>query len=172
MLITFSLFSCKYRNSREKEIRDNLQKEINLEMVDTIKDKNNEISFDNFRNKYKYIYLVYLQQGCVPCYPKYITWQKKMSFVNKFNYVTVLFIIKGDSYDEFIEEALKEGLGEDRFYTFMDPLDSFINTNKDIPGWIIESTFLIDEKNRIILIGSPFTTPEMTKVFYDICSEH
>ena len=170
LLITFSVFSCKHLNPREKEIRDNLKKEINLEMVDYIRSKNKEISFDNFRSKYKYIYLVCLQQGCGTCYPKYVEWQEKTDLINKFNDVTVLFVIKGNSYDEFIEEAQKKGLEKDRFYTFMDPDNSFINANADIPGWIIESTFLIDEHNQIVLIGSPFSTPEMTKVFYDICS--
>ncbi len=115
--------------------------------------------------------MVYLQQGCGMCYPKYIVWQEKMRSVNKFDIVTALFIIKGNSYNDFIVEAQKEGLEEDRFYTFMDPTDSFIDANEDIPGWIIESTFLIDEQNQIVLIGSPFSTPEMTKAFYDICSE-
>lgn len=168
--IFFSLLSCKHRTSQEKEIRDNLKKEINLEMFDNIKCKDKEISFNNFRNKYKYIYLVYLKDGCLPCYPKYVSWQEKMDSINKFDFVTVLFIIKGNSYDKFIDKAQKEGLVEDKFYTFMDSNDTFINANEDIPGWIIESTFLIDDQNQITLIGSPFSTPEMTKVFYGICS--
>lgn len=167
----FTLFSCNRSTIWEKQIKANLNKEINVRTVDNIINKNKEITFDDFRNIYKYIYVVYLKEGCMPCYPKYVEWQEKMDSINIFNDVTVLFVIKGNSYDTFVEEAMKEGLKEDKFYAFMDPDDSFINTNKGIPGWIIENTFLIDNQNRIVLIGSPFSTPEMTKVFYDICSE-
>ena len=144
LLITFSAFSCQHHKPREKEIRDYQKKEINLDMFDNIRHRSKEISFDNFRSKYRYIYLVYLQQDCGICYTKYVDWQKKMCSVNKFDFVTALFVIQGNSYDEFIQEAQKEGLKEDRFYTFMDTNDSFINAYERIPGWIIENTFLID----------------------------
>ena len=169
-LMIFALFSCNMSTNWEKQIKANLNKEISVKTVDIIINKNKEITFDDFRAKYKYIYFVYLKEGCMPCYPKYIEWQGKMDSINIFNDVTVLFVIKGNSYNTFLEEAMKMGLKEDKFYTFMDSDDSFINANKSIPGWIIENTFLIDEQNRIVLIGSPFSTPEMTEIFYDICT--
>lgn len=169
-LMILTLFSCNRSTSWKKQIKANLNKEINLITVDNIMNKNKEITYDDFRNKYNYIYVVNLKEGCMPCYPKYVEWQEKMDSINIFNDVTVLFVIKGNSYDTFIEEAKKEGLKEDKFYTFMDPDNSFINANEDIPGWIIESAFLINEQNQIVLIGSPFSTPEMTEIFYDICT--
>lgn len=169
-LIIFILSFCNKNTNWEKQIKANLNKEINIKIVDDIIYKKKKITFDYFRDKYRYIYFVYLMDGCMSCYPKYIEWQEKMDSINIFNDATVLFVIKGNSYDTFIEEAKKEGLKEDKFYTFMDSNDSFINTNKNIPNWIFENTFLINEQNQIVLIGAPFSTSEMTKIFYDICS--
>jgi len=139
-------------------------------MLKIIQKKNTEIQFNDFRNRYKYIYLVYLKNSCTPCYSTYIQWQREMSVINKFDDFTVLFIISGNSYDEFIREALKGGLEKDCFYTFMDPNDTFIDGNKDIPLSTIKKSLLVNDQNQIALIGSPFNTPEMAKVFEAICS--
>lgn len=165
-----SAFSCNRLSPQEKEIRNNIKKNVNLEMLKIIQKGNTKIYFDDFRNKYKYIYLVYFRNGCMPCYSAYIHWQREMSAINKFDNFTVLFIINGNSYSEFIEEALKWGLERDCFYTFMDPNDTFIDGNEDIPQSIIRRSLLLNDKNQIVLIGSPFSTPEMIKVFEAICS--
>ena len=171
LFMILQLFSCNRFSPQEKEIRDNLKKNVNLNMLINIQEGNTEISFNDFQNKYKYIYLVYHRNSCVPCYSTYIRWQKEMPAINEFDDCTVLFIINGSSYDEFIGEAFKSGLESDCFFTFMDPNDTFINGNEEIPESIIKSSILINEKNQIVLIGSPFSTPEMTKVFKAICSK-
>lgn len=171
-LMIVSLFSCNRLSPQEKEIRDNIKKAVNLRMLKNVQKRETGIKFDNFRNKYKYIYLVYLKNSCTPCYSTYIRWQKEIPAISKSDDFTVLFIINGDSYDKFISEASKEGLERDSFYTFMDPNDTFINGNKDIPQSIINSSLLINDKNQIVLIGSPFSTPEMAKIFKAICSSN
>ncbi len=170
LLMILPLFSCNRLSPQEKEIRDILKKNVNLNMLTSIQEGNTEVNFNDFRDKYKYIYLVYLQNSCEPCYSTYVQWQKEMPAINKFDNYTVLFIINGNSYHEFIGNALKVGLERDCFYTFMDANDTFINGNKNIPKSIIKSSLLIDDKNQIVLIGSPFSTPEMTKIFASICS--
>ena len=171
ILLFFAYTFCTNKGSTEKDILGNINKEINLSMITTVNYKTENIRFDIFRNKYEYWYLVYLKQNCLPCYPKYVEWQNKMNSINKFDFVTVLFIIKGKSYDEFINGAIIEGLEEDRYYTLLDPKDSFIKGNENIPEWIIDTGIRINGQNEIIMIGSPFSTPEMTKVFYDLCSK-
>lgn len=170
LLMILSLLSCNRLSHQEKEIRDNLKKAVNLRTIKNVQKKETGIKFDDFRKKYKFIYLVYLKNSCSPCYSTYIRWQKEIPTISKSEDFTVLFIINGSSYDEFIREAQKEGLERDSFHTFMDPNDTFINGNKDIPQSIIKSALLIDDKNQIVLIGSPFSTPEMTNIFKAICS--
>ena len=63
-LMIFTLFSCNRSTNWEKQIKANLNKEINLKTVDNIINKNKEITYDDFRNKYNYIYVVYLKEDC------------------------------------------------------------------------------------------------------------
>jgi len=168
MMILF-LLSCNRPKSYEKEIKATLLEEVNLGMIKNINDKNLSISYNDFRSKFEYVYIVYLQNDCSPCYSTYISWQEEIAKLEKFDNFTVLFIIKGNSYDEFKNNASKFGLKEDRFYTFMDRDDIFRDSNINIPLSIMKNSFLINKKNQIVLIGSPFSTPEMKKVFKDIC---
>ena len=81
-----------------------------------------------------------------------------------------MFIVNGGQYEDFIKESIKYGLEENRFYIFMDTKNSFIHGNNNIPKRIINSSVLINKKNQILLIGSPFSTPEMKRIFHNICS--
>jgi hypothetical protein len=84
---------------------------------------------------------------------------------------TVLFVIKGDGYGEFMSKVLDIEYVDDKFYTVMDPDGQFLKANKEIPRWIIDSSVLIDSENKIKMVGAPFATPEMTKLFHEICAK-
>ncbi len=51
----------------------------------------------------------------------------------------------------------------------MDNDYKYLDNNKNIPKWIIDSSLLIDLENRIKLIGASYSTPQMTQLFYDVC---
>jgi hypothetical protein len=93
---------------------------------------------------YKYKSVIYLQNGCSPCYPKYIEWQQKMDSIDTPEDYTVLFVIKGNSYGEFMDNVLDIEYVDDQFYTIMDSESQFIDANSDIPRWIIDASVLID----------------------------
>ncbi len=139
MLAFFSLLACKRLTHLEKEIKGNLNKEVNLKMITNIQKKGVLVPFDSVRLKYKYIYLVYLKNDCSPCYTTYVKWQNEMLSLNKPDNFTILFIIRGESYDDFINETKKDGLKEDRFYTFMDLHDTFLEGNNTISLNIIRN---------------------------------
>jgi hypothetical protein len=84
---------------------------------------------------------------------------------------SVLFVIRGNSYDEFMANVLDIEYVEDKFYTMMDPEGKFLENNKDIPRWIIDGSVLIDGENKIKMVGAPFATPEMTELFHKICKQ-
>ncbi len=53
----------------------------------------------------------------------------------------------------------------------MDPDQSYINTNTIIDPRIIEKSIMIDNKNKIKLIGRPFASMQMTELFQNIIRE-
>jgi hypothetical protein len=127
------------------------------------------MSYTEFRKLYKYISVVYLEDGCSPCYPKYIEWNKEMDSLNVVEIHTVLFIIQGYSYDAFLKRVNEIKEVEDHFYSIMDKDLTYLLSNNDIPRWIVDVSVLIDQDNRIKMIGEPWATNEMTELFYSIC---
>jgi len=59
---------------------------------------------------------------------------------------------------------------EGRYYVIMDPKGKYLENNLHIPRWVIERSVLIDAENRVKLVGEPFATPDMGKLFYSIIS--
>jgi len=165
------IMACKEVSPRKKELKENIGKTINLNTFRTVQQANKTLYFEEFRKNHKYISIVFLQNNCNPCYPKFIQWQQKMDIINTSDDYTVLFIILGKSYSEFMAKVLDIKFIEDKFYTVMDPEGEFLENNKDIPQWIIDSSVLIDEENKIKMVGEPFATPEMTKLFHETCKK-
>ncbi|NMC34474.1 MAG: hypothetical protein GYA36_18790 [Veillonellaceae bacterium] len=124
---------------------------------------------NDFRKIYRYISIVYLEDGCNPCYSKFIEWQKMMTAINKRNDYAVLFIINGFTYNQFINKVTEVENIEDHYYTIIDKDLKYLLNNNEIPRWIIDESLLIDNENKIRMIGQPWSTREMTNLFYNIC---
>jgi len=161
--------SCTNRSVIKEDLKSNLNKTVNLEMFETVQQGNNIMSFTEFRQMYRYISIVYLEDGCNPCYPKFIEWQNKMDTLNTRNDYTVLFIIRGFTYNQFIAKVKEIDNIEDCYYTIMDKDLKYLLNNNDIPRWIIDGSVLIDKDNKIRMVGTPWSTKEMTDLFYSIC---
>ena len=160
--------ACNNLSPKEKELRANLDKPLLLEPFKAVQQGNIVMPFEEFRQQHSHLSVVYLQNSCSPCYPKFIEWQNKMDSIDTPDNFTVLFVIGGEDYSEFMENVLDIKYVEDKFYTIMDTEFSFLENNKDIPRWIIDSSMLIDGENKIKMVGTPFATPEMTELFYEI----
>jgi len=156
-------------NSVIRDIKNNLNKTVNLENFDTVRYGNDLMPFNKFRQKYKYVSIIYLEDGCQPCYPKFIKWQNKIDSLNVRDDYTILFIIKGANYYDFIAKVHEIGTIEDHYYTIMDDELKYLINNNDIPRWIIDGSVLIGPDNKIKMIGEPWSTKEMTDMFYSIC---
>ncbi len=165
--------SCIQLSQEEKIIKETLGKTVNIEMFPTVFFGNKEIPFNEFRSQYPYVSLVYLEDGCNPCYPKYIEWHTRTKDIDLSRKFTVLFIVRGLSSERFINNVLEFdpnfGLNNNRFYMVMDPFYKFLDNNPDINQWIIDKSFLIDAKNKVKLIGPPFASTRMTELFNTIC---
>ncbi len=169
IIITILLLglACTNQSPEYKRYKETLGKTLNLSMFNAVIYKGETIAFEEFRNKYKYISVVYLQSHCHSCYEKYIEWHKEMEKLNQNNY-TLLFIINEKFADEFLNEVSLIANIDEKYFIRMDPKSSFLKENFEIPQWLIENSLLIDNKNKIKLIGEPFYNPELTKQFLKI----
>lgn len=168
-LLSVSIFfACSQLSETEKELSESINKTLHLTMFDNVRQVNTLMPFEEFRSRYKFLSVVYLQNGCDPCYPKFIEWQQKMDSINTPDDYTVLFVYKGESYDEFMTHVLDISYIDDKFYMIMDPKGEFLERNKDIPRWIIDAPVLIDAENKIKLVGTPWINEDMTELFYEI----
>jgi len=156
-------------------VKDTLGKTIKTEMFTFVQEGKKIISFDEFRDMYSFISLVYLEDGCRPCYPKYIEWQSGMDTLQLDDDFTVLFVIQGNSYDRFINNLLEShpeyDPSNDKFHIIMTTDHQFMDRNMDIPRQILDKSLLIDKENKIRMIGHPFASPQIAELFYRICNE-
>jgi hypothetical protein len=81
---------------------------------------------------------------------------------------TIIFVIRGNRYSDFMSKVLDLEYVDDRYYTVMDANYSFLNANENIPRWIIDASVLIDSENKIKMVGEPWVNEDMTKLFYEI----
>jgi hypothetical protein len=127
------------------------------------------MNFTDFRRKYKYLSVVYLLNGCQPCYQEFIDWHKKIESLITSKDYTVLFIIRGDSYKDLMSKVNEIDKVDKKYYILLDPDYKFIGKNLDIPKWMIDGSLLIDSENRIKMVGKPWINESMTDLFNKIC---
>ena len=171
LTLVILIFSCSPPTQTEKDLRENINKPLNFEMFETVRQGNNLLSLSELKQQFKYLSVVYLQNGCQPCYPKFIEWQHKMDSIGCPDNYSVLFVIQGESYEDFMTEVLDIDYVDDHYYTIMDPEFEFLSQNGSIPKWIINSSVLIDSENKIKMVGAPWINEDMTKLFYEIVSK-
>lgn len=162
------LGSCNEQSKTEVEIGKAINKQLTIELFDSVTYKDKRISFADFRMQFRFISIVFLQEGCAPCYPKFVEWHKKMESIDVPDNYTTLFVINAKSYKHFLAGSGGSELIDNKYYHVIDPEGMFLIRNSNIPRWIIDRTLLIDSTTRIKLIGVPFATEDMKKLFHSI----
>jgi hypothetical protein len=135
-------------------------------MIDTVGQDEETLSWTDFRGKYRNISVVYLQDGCAPCYPKFIEWHKRMGQIATANDYTVLFIINARDYASFTRNTDLHGDIQETYYYFIDPRNEFFRYNSDISRPVLDRSLLIYSNNRIKMVDEPFANADMTKLFH------
>lgn len=173
VLFTF----CSSISEQERDLRNTINKTISLKGLTQVHFKNETISLNEFKQKFSYIFLEYLEDGCNPCYQKFFKWTEKVKFRPKEKNFEVLFVIHTKRYSDFRKELynflsneMKQNTVEEFYYVIDENLNYLIE-NRLIPRWIIDRSVLIDSQSRIRMVGAPWATPEMTELFQRICSE-
>ncbi len=92
IIIIAVITSCTRLSPTEKDLKKNLNKTLKLDMFEAVQQGDTFLSFEEFRKRYKYMSVVYLQDGCRPCYPKFIEWHGKIDSIVPPNDYTVLLL--------------------------------------------------------------------------------
>ncbi|TCO04415.1 hypothetical protein [Natronoflexus pectinivorans] len=167
----FTISSCTQPSQTEKELREVLNSHLNIEMFESLLHKDSTISYKQFREAHSYLSVIYLQDGCSPCYPKFVEWHQKMEEMEDVPGHTLLFIIQTDEYDTFLHKVNELDQNIDKkYYIIVDPDHKLFISNNQIPSWIMNSSMLIDEENKIKMVGAPWVNEDMKNLFYKTVS--
>lgn len=165
--LLFIFAGCKNSSSTTDDYSKYLNQHIITDMFPSVIHREQVIGWTNFREKYRNITVVYLQDNCSPCYPKFIEWHRRMEQIAKADDYTVLFIINTRNYEDFLNNVRLYGECDNRYYYVMDPGKMFLGANGQIPIWVImDQSILINENDQIKMIGAPFANDDRTKVFH------
>jgi hypothetical protein len=165
-LFTVMLVGCNKAPTNKNELLKVLDQTLNVEMIDTVRQGEAAISWTDLRSMYRNISVVYLQDGCAPCYPKFIEWHKRMGQIATANDYTILFIINARDYASFTRNTDLHGEIQETYYYFIDPRNEFFRYNSDISRPVLDRSLLIYSNNRIKMVGEPFANADMTKLFH------
>lgn len=158
--------SCTKQTPEEYRISETLGKDLNLRMFDTIRFQGDSLSLDEVIQRFKYISVVYLQNGCSPCYDKYVRWHKEMNKIAANEIYTILFIIRGKNVEEFLNEVDLRDFVDHKYFIVMDPNYYYPEGNKEvIPDWMFERSILIDNTYKIRMVGQPFESDKSRAFF-------
>ena len=166
LILLFIAAGCDRSPNSKKKLLKVLDMTMNVEMIDTVGQGEAALSWTDFRSMYRNISVVYLQDGCAPCYPKFIEWHKRMDQIATAKDYTVLFVINARDYASFTRNTDLYGEIQKTYYYFIDPRNEFFRKNSGISRPILDHSLLIDSNNRIKMVIELFANAEITKIFH------
>lgn len=113
-------------------------------------------------------YICYVDSTeCSPCVlKKAFKWNDYICKFRKHNKkITFTYIISSKNSDDIITQARESGFCQT---VFIDTSGVFSKQNPHIPKESMYHIFLLDENNRIILVGNPLTNKGIEKAFFKI----
>ena len=171
LLLTILLFSCSPPTQTEQELKQVLNTPLEITMFDTILHRDTHITMQQLREKYTYLSVVYLRDGCQPCYPKFVEWHQKMEAFSQWPKHTVLFIIQADDYNSFINEVRRLAHEiDEKYHIVIDPQVQYQIKNKRLPQWMFNTSLLVDADNKIKMVGAPWINEDMMALFFKTVS--
>ncbi len=177
LLISLICLSCTPRPQTEKDLAAVLNTKINFGTLSTVQYKDSLLTLQEILNNFEYKSIIYLQDGCQPCYPKFIEWQQKMEEFNASLLLenpesiqtkhTILFVIRTDDYNDFMSKVKRINKeANENCYVVIDSDHEFFINNSDIPNWILDNSILINSENKIKMIGAPWINEDMKELFW------
>ena len=165
LILCFCFFACNNKKQEKSVVELWYQKEIIIPKHITFKSSGRDTSCPNLL-KHKYKVLVYLDSlGCLPCKLKPMSWKAYIDSCSQLKYdIGFLFVVHSNDYSVF-EQRLS-------IFNFNYPViydsKNLFNKINNFPKEDIYRTFLLDDKNHVILIGSPINNDKISKLYTEI----
>lgn len=172
--LLFVLLGC---NNERKEVSANICKLTNH---DVIVPYDKLLLYEGRYALYEYTMLeplnlvVYVDNSeCSSCYLSNIQrWEPFLDSLRlNYDYVrtTILFTPSNEVQNSFFEKLRYTKF---KYPLYIDTCNVFSRTNRHIPSNKMYHTFLIDENNKVILVGNPLTNKKINKMFWKILDEN
>jgi hypothetical protein len=172
LLIAVLIVACKNTKSPSQQVvKDALGREVGLKAIPSVFIDKKEYDLEKWRNGQNNLWIVYLSTGCRDCYRKFGEWQLKMDSIGMERSNQVLFIINGNDISGFLSIANETGVKYSRYALALDKDAAFLNENAVISQLVFANGIMIDKRDRVRMVGAPFTTPQMTELYRKICSQ-
>ena len=153
------------KNKSEYLLKKWYQKEIRIPKNLTFKSMGH-VTVNSFILNHEHKILVYIDSlGCSACRLKLSKWKEYMDTCQQRDYdVGFLFVVQSNNYREF---EYKLSLNHFIYPIIYDPKDEFNKLNK-FPKEELFRTFLLDDKNRVVLIGSPLNNKKLSDLYNEV----
>lgn len=167
-LMGLVLFSCSSKDDIKKKVAQMAEIPILIEEKDmTIWMPDSNIYMGNEQRK-SLTFVVYADSTqCSPCFINHLKeWEEMLKLENDQRHpVQFLFIMEPR---KGVSKTLCEKLKESGFRhsVLIDENSLFRKANPQIPEDALYHTFLLDEDNKVILVGNPLRSEEIEKLFY------
>ncbi len=115
IFLLFFIF-CTQSNQQEKDLKKTINSEAKLNQFEYVLKQGAIIPYNKFREQFDYLSLIYLRDGYQPCYPTFIEWQQKIDSITTPDNHTLLFIIQGDNYSNFMLRVFQQEVIKDKFH--------------------------------------------------------
>lgn len=158
-------FACRQNSDLKNDIKNAIDQKIDLSMFKFVYKGDSVLPFNTFKDRYKFLSIVYLEDGCNPCYQKYIDWQIKVDSIKKNQNYSILFVIQGFKYKSFISRVKDIKKIDEHYFSTTDSDYQFLEKNPNIPRWIFDNSFLINAENKIKLIGAPWKSNDLAELY-------
>lgn len=126
-----------------------------------------------WEEKSKLKLIVYVDSAlCTSCYIKRMySWYECLDDTKKYDDFYVYFVFGMKKGEESKYKALNFKLSTLDHPMYIDETNSLIAGNPQIPKEPLFHTFLLDENNNLILVGSPLQTKKMKELLYKTIEE-
>ena len=137
-----------------KLFQEHMEKEVYFKGFEEVYSEHDTLSYRDFRQKFPYIYVSYIDEECGSCVFKMREWYKLFGSLPMYNGLAYVFVFRGKDYRTFLKYRVGKHL-EVPFYYLSSEEFTYIINNTEIDRQVINGGFLLDAKNRIKVIGSP-----------------
>jgi len=165
IFICLVLFSCSYKTEVKNDLVKLMSNPITLPNKSVITFKGEDtLVVDYFKSDYKMV--IYADSMiCTSCgITDILLWEPLIAYANTFNNRLKFYFIFSTPNSKEIRNALKTKLFN--YPVLIDEKGEFKKLNPHLPKNKSLHAFLLDENNKVIMVGNPLRNKELEKLFY------